>query len=438
MKVCTDRGIFLSVSSIYLISIYNESNSLKRAGMHNTILRLNGMLGFLLLVCAMVSDDLAAEVYRWVDEDGKVHYGDSKPNDVGEDVLEISAQYDLGEDDVSPIAKPIGRQVHSVYIEIPNMPWADEPEKIYSVGNYYVGKSCGLLPTAMNWPAVNIDHSGLLASPVELAGSIQVALMGLSYPARVVYDQRGIESLNTMGGTLLKADILELDFDACSQTGEKRLLSGQFADLTSRAFKRHRAELKVRWQLMSHDEKTLLYESEFVGKANSWERDGFARETLIAALRSSFEKLMSDPEFAEYLGTQRVQTIGDDQTPFWEKLVPWKAYTQKARLSSVLNEFSQIKTLATEYYVNEGHWPDDSSSLLSPFLSDIADANEEIDELHVFKDGRIEALLSESFGVSRVISLVPEILSSSGSIRWSCQSNLSKELVPESMNCSHY
>jgi len=45
-----------------------------------------------LVVALFVTESTAAQVYRWVDKDGKVHYSDKKPPDTKADELAISSK----------------------------------------------------------------------------------------------------------------------------------------------------------------------------------------------------------------------------------------------------------------------------------------------------------------------------------------------------------
>ena len=52
---------------------------------------------FLLALCALALP-VSAQVYRWVDKDGKVHYAQQKPPDVQAEVLPIKSANSLGGD----------------------------------------------------------------------------------------------------------------------------------------------------------------------------------------------------------------------------------------------------------------------------------------------------------------------------------------------------
>ena len=60
---------------------------------------------FLLALCALALP-VSAQVYRWVDKDGKVHYAQQKPPDVKADELAIKSANSLGGNDAAAAAAP--------------------------------------------------------------------------------------------------------------------------------------------------------------------------------------------------------------------------------------------------------------------------------------------------------------------------------------------
>jgi len=408
---------------------------------------------------------LQAELFRWVDEHGKVFYSDKKPpQKIQTTIIPINkpSAFNTGQVVLAKaIVRPQDKSSRILFL----------PDTMFSVkqnaninlrkkiGTYFAGKGC-ISRGAMKIPDVFINHAAFFPSESEMAYRIKRTINSLDYRAEKTSKYKLISLMKETGGYSLHSEIIDMKIDSCAPKTYKKDRLTPAEKLPLRKFNKHRVKVDLRWRLRSDRDQELVYEKVVTGYFNGWNLDTPSQIALINAVESSTRQLFSDPVFINKILQQtetpapqsnvqsQSQPKGSDQD---EDLVSRllaigsgnpvsgisanvkQTLILKAHLSQVMIDLSQVKMLLTQYYYEYGAWPYTMSEMgLSKV--DYADSKS-IEDLKLHSDGSILAELSENFGRNKFIQLSPTLSHSNKfSInRWQCSSNLTQNILP--MNC---
>ena len=428
--------------------------------------KLDGMLLAFFIGLTLMSSGGHAELFRWVDEQGKTHYSDQKPEQVTPEVIPLKSSQDLEGVTIPasrPFIRPQGKTSRLLLVLDTDYHLQDEfmPQAPKKVGVYYTGKGC-TSRGAIKFPDVFVNHEGFLADGSELSYRIQKTIKSLDYAARKVSKYRLLENMKETEGFSLHSSIIGLKMDSCApHTYNKEHLKPP-QNIPLRKYIKHRVNLQVRWIIKANRDQDIIYETTTLGHFNGWKKSTSTRLAVVNALENAVRELFADQRFVNKILIAKDQVMTSEHsgpevngsqdakqaTPWFSQLYSFmhgdasseiaqsahNALIGKAFTAEVLTDLSRVKVLMSQYFLERGEWP---YSLSDIGLSKSDYENSQvISTLRLHSDGSVLAELSEErFGHSKYIKLTPSLASGDAFTinRWLCSSNLTANLLPP--NC---
>ena len=221
----------------------------------------------LLLALALAAPEARAELFKWIDEDGNVHYTDKVPS--GEQGARIDTENDAGKTSFEqarstrPVIRPYERTARRLHLLDSRYLWKKESEINQSskIGIYHVGKGCASRG-AINAPDVFIHHKSLFPSEANLARAINRVIIGLDYEAEHNEKYRLLSRLKKTGGLSLHAEVTAMNLKTCAPNirSSERLVPVE--EISPNRFTRNRVRLQVSWQLRDNRDQNIIYEAQ--------------------------------------------------------------------------------------------------------------------------------------------------------------------------------
>nr|WHW29705.1 hypothetical protein [uncultured bacterium] len=412
---------------------------------------------FLALLCLMTifSPQTQAQMYRWVDENGKTNFSDKPPAgaktrfdtlDAGAKSSAVKNKSSMGGEERQALFSVSRLVVNSV-----DTPWDAKSEKKTTIGRYFFGKACASA-TAMVLPDASDRHPTLIPDATFYGAEIANYFRVINFSA-FWDDSVNVADPSDWPQTLrIGASVKELDFDTCAP-GERRAFRNFKLDkVRDDRFSRHRVRVRIAWTIRSDNGEVLL-ETETTGEENSWEQRNRASTAHSEAIRAAIVRLLEDERFLAVLSDARERRIanaglntadsmqqvasgfGNDLwSKFKDKSNEYMAFFRQAQLSKALQLIPSIKVRLTEYYMNSGHWPGNLSQIqFDEGL--LVEQTEGLDRIYLESRGSIVLKLDEKFGASAHMVLEPSVDNRNSTIFWRCLTNIGEGIVPKAMNC---
>lgn len=403
-----------------------------------TRIRPGGTL--LLIVLALVSWNCQAQLYKWVDENGDVHFSDKAPEDkIKSSVVpgqpENQVQYPgSSKATARPIMRSYDKSVHRLLLPDARYLWKDDSRitQPVKIGIYHVGRAC-TTRGAIKAPDVFIRHNLLLPNEAELAFSIKRVIKGLDYEAEYADLSRLQNRLKNTGGLSLHAEITAMDFKACAPNISDSYRLKPVATIPAPRFTRSRVRLRVDWQLRGTLEQGILYQTATDGEYNGWSQSNSPHQAIGSALETAVFNLFSDQDFVALLTDGNAGAAGQSSSSSPARAEKKSSITdlllRRSRGTQALVEINRLKVGSMQHYVAEGKWPGDMS--LIGYRESMFYDSDTIASVSLKSDGSIVAELKRSFGDDKIISLKPEVKQGNAvRIHWYCTSNLDLPYLP--------
>ena len=416
------------------------------------MLNFNFSILVTLFIIVTFSSAVNAELYKWVNDEGKTHYSDTTPkvkkhNVIIPDVSPSQRAFDRNTEN-KPIILPYGMSSRKILLSQGIYQWKQNNQHRKKLGVYYLGQFCSSRGAIF---AANLytDHPRFLPNEHGIPDVIKVALKKLGYDGHIsqIFDlQERIQSLN---GLYLKAELLELDLHTCAPTHSLRhTISPKKIPWSN--FTKNRASVSIRWQLINDMNQPAVYETITKGYYDNWDNNKKAFSTINQALEIAVNNLFSDHKFIDLITTTETKPKPDrvilktEEESWWQSVLPEMGnsigqfmnnqYAMRAKVAGILSEASSLKVSSIEYYMINGDWPRIVQDLR---LNDrLFESHKLISGIKLDNDGSFTLQLRESvFGPSRILRMTPDTRSyeqgSALGIDWECSSNLSVEVLPE-------
>jgi hypothetical protein len=414
--------------------------------------------------------NVQAQLYKWVDDNGDVHYSDRKPDSEIESStvpgVENSFGYN-GKRSLEPIVRPNDRSMRKLLVVDPEYLWksAAYVNSSTKIGTYHMGEACTSRGAIMA-PKVFAHHKKILATGHQLSFQASLYINSLDYESER-NSERDLERRSKItNGLSLYSTIIDMSLKTCATSTGTRDRLKPVENIPEHSFTKNRVQLKVKWQLKSYEDQNLIYETVTSGKYDGWERRSSSAKAISHAMESAVMELFSNREFIDKI---LIEPGNEDFTgnrdgaaaenggngtldSVIQRLIAWfsdiltgdtaREDTESASsnpankslfqgyLVNVFTELNVIKLAAVQHYATEGSWPQTLSQL--EVSESVVSKNEAIDHVELKVDGRIVAQLRDKFGNAKFISLVPESLDGNAMmIDWRCESNLDPVYLPE-------
>lgn len=388
------------------------------------------------LIFSLCSFPSYSQFYKWVDEDGKVHYSDKKP---AADAVEMNVDHA-----VMPRPKLIG-DVKPIYYDGKDPArWVVMTQPIYSpdqssrqkykVAHFYFGGDCAT-PTSISWPQLEDQYPEVIPQNNRYFKQIPDAFYDNGYQLAIVENQEIQRQLGATRGHRLVATIVDMKLDACVKKVKGHQHSQNLNDFNTRAFMTAQNWIQIEWMLYDNETQELIYENTTEGVSRAFEEQRNAipvamRESLSSAAKqllsdSNFTALLQPPSSSGYTNSRKPATLVaapkqsnidavDDR--FSER------YKQRTQFVGILTIANYLRVAATEHYALDGKWVTDISDIglqLSELYSE-----DQVRSISLRRDGTIELDVSPTFGRNTTIWLIPTDGKRRASITWQCQTNV--------------
>lgn len=413
----------------------------------------------LFFIVYVVTDihNVSAEMYKWIDEQGIVHYSDHDPKDKARSKSTITPTESRAQiaEQQSNQSTAIAHPSHQLsrHILIPEIRYAwrtsSGSAETLKLGVYYIGTPCSLRG-AIKSPGVYTSHPAFFPTGFRLAHSIQEQVKDLGYSTSVVTKHDLVDRLLKTNGVELNGEITAIDLKVCAPLKQ----STYYLDarkIRAERFNKNRVELSIHWQLRHGRNREILFESDTDGYFDHWNTTAAVSTTLTKAVGNAVAKLFSDQRLIAFLA--EIPESNDDSTEqnLFSRLLPFlnrdkpqhneqsksesNAFLMRNKLTTVLGEISPVKMLMKDYYRHNNNWPYNKSFL---GIKDSSFENHQlISDLEVKFDGTIQIeLKADVFGRDRVLKLIPDKATFDEkqlfNLRWDCFSNLPPDFLPQS------
>jgi S1-C subfamily serine protease len=260
--------------------------------------RAIAVVSFVAIGLALASDPATAEMYRWVDENGRVHWTDTpragaqKQDAAGE----ARAFYNGGEGPAAGIRYQGNRPARALRLEFPilvDLEGRGGGEKL--VGRKSYGPKCNRSAGRITVPTRAIVDGGPLA---EMAESFDEVASGLGY--RLLDGEAAPASPSAIGSgravdfLLLGSTITDIEFDVCVPAVSRT---------TGDVYSRSTARVGVTWELREPTTGRVLHTANTRGayRDGTLRRSEDALDAIVQAYSSAASRLFADARFTALL-----------------------------------------------------------------------------------------------------------------------------------------
>lgn len=395
-----------------------------------------------------------AELYKWVDDQGKTHYSDRNPKEHEHSTISTTASPSQQAFDrntkLKPIILPYGKVSRKLLLSEGLYRWKQPAGGKQKLGVYYLGRFC-TSRGAIYAADVYSDHPRFLPSENAIPKTLKKAIVNLGYDVHstLLYDLD--DRMEQLKGLYLKAEIVKLDLHSCAPIYSlMRTISPKKIPWSN--FTKNRVSVSIQWQLISSPEQAPLFKTTTQGYFDNWDNNKKADQTIKQAIVIASNNLFADQQFIDLITTDPAKKAdklipanpGTEKRSWWQSFAPdtrnpisdliGKQFVMRAKVSSVLAETSMLKVSSVNYFMTNNDWPRITQDI---GLSDRVFENHEfISGMKLNYDGTFTLHLREDvFGPSRVLRMTPDTDSyrekRSLQINWDCSSNLPQEILPE-------
>lgn len=407
----------------------------------------------LALTLTLFSPHGLAELYKWVDENGDVHYSDKALADQkkstaisteGKNKVQYTGRQKPG---ARPIMKPVDQIHPRLHLVEVRYTWkknllGGKPEKI---GVYHVGKGCTTRGAIMA-PEVFTRHDELLPNQYTLPPLVVDVVGKLGYDISQTSKSILEKALKATGGIVLDAEITAINLKTCAPKIYSEEHLKPVESIAPYKFHKNRVSLRIHWQLRDNSNQVVLYETDTEGEFNGWKNPTDPARAIGNAMQAAVKNLFARQEFVDRLleteVTERPKKVPKarplrlpppvpEDTGFFatlKNLLSPDSTRTRARVTQALVEISALKNHVIYYYQNEGDWPEDLSAL--GISNSTFYGSDTIDIVDFEADGSIVAALKSTIGSNKFLTLQPQI-DDINIVRWHCYSNLEQIELPE-------
>ncbi|MDJ0777822.1 MAG: trypsin-like peptidase domain-containing protein [Gammaproteobacteria bacterium] len=278
----------------------------------------------LLAMTLLAAPALQAELYKWTDENGKVHFSDKPPPGAGGEAKvvnvkknkPVSAHRFPSVQRLEPIRKAAAEQSRTVLLEHISLDYQGDAEAEAALGQTYkytreAGKKAERLRQSDKAPAtpfpcilqgkLTLNNARYIARQTEFKQHFDEAFEDNGY---AVAGDRTFAMEQVGGNDLsLAAVITDIRLSHCGSRSAPNL----------RTFTQNATYLKVEWKVFDNLARQTVFEATTEGVENSFKKSARFNGAAVSAglaFRQATENLLAQPEFAALLTTSRMLETG--------------------------------------------------------------------------------------------------------------------------------
>ena len=267
----------------------------------------------MILTVACWAGPAQAQMYKWVDENGKVHFSDKKPTHHGATAqpLSSSANQQAERDfiipkDRTPIVRPFESAARSLYIADMAYAWKLDTlnRSKYDVGSYHVDATC-ISRGSMTLPDAYLNHKSFFPDESRLSRQAERIIDGLDFSADTIHSDQLIAKIREAGAVGLKPLITGMNIRACAprRYGEDKKKPGNKLD--ARRYSRAYVDVEIEWTLVDGHQNTL-FQTTTTGSTHGWINSNVPA-AFTEAVDNATRNLMSQQALVNQLIVQTIE-----------------------------------------------------------------------------------------------------------------------------------
>lgn len=396
----------------------------------------------LLVVAVLLAIQVAqAKVYKWTDENGKVHFSDQKINSAAQ-----TQQVDLG---AMPEMRVVSAYTPVTYSESAPSRWliVQTPDYLQSPSlltaakliTFYFGGDC-VSPTSLDLLALQQRYPDVVPDAQKIYQRLSELLKRYGY--RNLASAKSLPSVDADNHTALQLSlsIEEIKINACAPKLMRATQSASLDNFKAFNFDKSNVWLRVSWRLADEQDKLTLLTAVSEGSAETTPlKSASIQQNWLAAFDQAATNFLANAAFFERVKPPANMAVLNDKLPPADEIeapeptlnaLPDQLQDlalKRSKIANALGLTMPIKTMATSYYAENGTWPTsfsqinlNANQLREPGL---------IDRVELRLGGVIQVYLAASeFGPDSFFQFVPRTAMSNTSMMWDCRTNLEEPL----------
>lgn len=254
-----------------------------------------------------------AQMYKWVDENGKIHFSDKKPtaHEATAQPLSSSADQTADQDfmiprDRTPIVRPFESAARSLYIADMAYAWKLDTlnRSKYDAGSYHVDATC-ISRGSMTLPDAYLNHKSFFPDESRLSRQAERIIDGLDFSANTIDRDQLIAKIREAGAVGLKPLITSMNIRACAprRYGDDKKKPGNKLD--ARRYSRAYVDVQIEWTLVD-GRQNELFKTTTTGSTHGWINSNVSA-AFTEAVENSTRNLMSQQALVNQLIVQTIE-----------------------------------------------------------------------------------------------------------------------------------
>lgn len=393
------------------------------------------------LICCLPASKGIAQVYKWTDAQGKVHYSDKKIGDSAK-----AQNLDLG---TMPAVKQVNTQEAKRYqntrpslyllrseMALDRLTTLRSPAKF---AYFYFGGDC-ISPTVASYEEFTTRFKNSLPDADDLYRDEGLVFNKYNFRNNSAeYAIDNIKRVTDEEGNLplkLHVSIIDMRINSCAPRQEQVDYSnkGRFG---IGSFEKSNVWLQLQATISTVDDDIVLLNIIIEGSADKVDgHSGNIAHLVTAAYEQAITNLIANDKFVELLTpkskTQKVnvtqtatpaQASGGILTRIADKM-QFNA-VKKSKVAEALSLTNPVRFSIVQYYADKGKWP----SSFSDIEINGSDLHQQglIDNAEIRLGGVLHLRLDKStFGENEILQLIPKQTMGGQNIDWECRTSLDK------------
>ena len=269
-----------------------------------------------LIALVLISFAAQSAMYKWVDEDGNIHYSDENPAEKSESVEAIERSSSTKR--LTPykkfkqIIRSPGVSAEPIYLNEIRYIWnrPSEANKSRKVGAYHLGKDCKPRG-AIKMPRASSVQIGFFSDEKDMTRHAHRIIQKMDYPLTLVSDIRDASILRDVkqSGLILDGEIVVMDYKACALGVENLERYGSAEQIPYREFMKHRLRIEIRWVLKRGSEGPVIFEATGIGDYSNWKTGSSGGLSINQPPGQAFKFAMNKATMALYSDREFVGKI---------------------------------------------------------------------------------------------------------------------------------
>lgn len=392
--------------------------------------------------CLFSTTHVSAQVYKWTDAQGKVHYSDKK--------VALSAQtqdLNLG---TMPSAKAVAELTPQIYSGtapalyfLLNEPKIEDSRTILTrpkFAYFYFGGDC-VSPTTTTYNEFVTRYRYVTPKAYELFAEVGALLRKYHYRS---FNNRHIaHKIDEHGNTPLQLTIAieDMRINACATNLDVPATAGILDNFRVSSFDKTNVWFQLRWTISTLDDEVILHTGVAEGAANEIDgRTGDIRLMAFAAFKKAVTNMMAAPEFMHFAtpGPKAkkpalMETIStptpreEEEQSLLGNIAQQFQFNaiKKSNAAKALTLVNPLRIMIAQYYADTGEWPPSFAAMnIDP--KELREPKS-ISEVELRLGGVLHIRLAESaFGENEIMQLIPREAMGGTSMEWTCRTSLDK------------